>query len=281
MRIPKIKQQKEPVIDKVKSPFIRYSIVTVLSILIVGVGFLYLIFRTNTIYDISEADLRKDTTIMNTSVSSVTSVIQAATNMSNNSVSNNTQIPGVEPITGEEVDMSTALRETNCDNFCYTYEGWQCVGKRVSPQLQLRNHYYPDWDEFAGNPNAFDEEGFGKIEGRYVIAMTWDQNGGFATWGQKMDIYLENGEVINCVVGDIKSVKDATWTKYGHKHYSTDGSRCNLSVVEFCVNRETWYSTAKYGGKADSEHENPGTATCHPEWASPIVKIVKGDVVEY
>lgn len=277
MRIPKIKRPKEPAIDKVKSPFIRYSIVTVLSVLIVGVGFLYLVFRTNTIYDISEADLRKDTTIMNTSVSSVTSVIQAATNMANSNV--DTQIPGVEPITGTEIDMSNALSETNCVKFCYTYEGWQCVTSKSSPQGQLRSHYYPNWDKNAGSPDAFDDEGFGKIEGRYVVAMTWDQNGGFATWGQKVDVYLENGEIINCVVGDIKSSGDANWTKYGHKHYSTNGS--SLSVIEFCVNRETWYSTAKPGGKAASMHVNPGTSTCHPEWASPIVKVVKGDVVEY
>lgn len=277
MRIPKIKQPKEPAIDKVKSPFIRYSIVTVLSVLIVGVGFLYLVFRTNTIYDISEADLRKDTTIMNTSVSSVTSVIQAATNVANSN--SNTQIPGVDPITGTEIDMSNALSETNCVKYCYTYEGWQRTTSASSHQGQLRAHYYPDWDRYAGSPDAFDDEGFGKIEGRYVVAMTLDQDGGLATWGQKVDVYLENGEIINCIVGDIKSSGDANWTKYGHVAYSGNGN--NLNVIEFLVNQETWCDPSHTGGKADSDHVNAGTSTCHPEWASPIVKIVKGDVVEY
>lgn len=126
---------------------------------------------------------------------------------------------------------------------CYTYMGWQMITATDSPQYKLR--------EAAGM--AFDDEGFGVIGGRYVIACTTT----FGDVGDYLDFYLQDGTVLSCVIGDIKSEQDANWTTFGH----TTGAN-GLSVVEFVVDKSSWY---------ESGHPNPGTSSCHPEWSQQIV----------
>ena len=128
----------------------------------------------------------------------------------------------------------------------HTYMGWQCITAPSSNQYKLR--------EEAGM--KFDSEGFGRINGRYVIACT-------TTYGQVgdcVDFYKKNGQVIHGVIGDIKSQRDAGCTKWGHHN--------GRNVIEFIVNKDTWYS----GGRGS--HINPGNPGCHPEWASETVKAV-------
>lgn len=123
----------------------------------------------------------------------------------------------------------------------HTYMGWHTVTSRTSLQYQLR--------EDSGE--NYDEEGFARIDGRYVVACTTT----FGEVGDYVDFYRENGEVINAVIGDIKNMDDPGCNQYGHN----DG-RC---VVEYIVSR-SWYPS----------HANPGTSGCHPEWDSRIVKAV-------
>lgn len=123
----------------------------------------------------------------------------------------------------------------------HTYMGWHTVTSRTSLQYQLR--------EDSGE--NYDEEGFARIDGRYVVACTTM----FGEVGDYVDFYRENGEVINAVIGDIKNQDDLGCNQYGHN----DG-RC---VVEYIVSR-SWYPS----------HANPGTSGCHPEWDSRIVKAV-------
>jgi hypothetical protein len=83
--------------------------------------------------------------------------------------------------------------------------------------------------------------------------------------GDFIDVYQEDGTVIKCVIGDIKSQGDAGCTKWGHNN-----GRC---VVEFVVDKSKWYGS--------SMHANPGTSSCHPEWNQNIDKIVnKGNFFE-
>ena len=58
---------------------------------------------------------------------------------------------------------------------------------------------------------------------------------------------------------------------------ATSGGHNNgQDVIEFVVDKDSWYSTEK-GGKASTNHARPGTAICHPEWNQNITKIVIGD----
>lgn len=123
----------------------------------------------------------------------------------------------------------------------HTYMGWHTITSRTSLQYQLR--------EESGE--IYDEEGFVKINGRYVIACTTT----FGNVGDYIDFYREDGEVIHAVIGDIKNQNDPGCNEYGH-----DNGRC---VVEYVVSR-SWYPS----------HANPGTAGCHPEWNSRVIKAV-------
>lgn len=133
----------------------------------------------------------------------------------------------------------------------HTYMGWQCITAVDSKQYKLRT---------AAGMN-FDEEGFAKIGDRYVVAVTTT----FGNVGDYIDVYQEDGTVIKCIIGDIKSQGDAGCTKWGH-----DNGQC---VVEFVVDKSSWYGNRM--------HSNPGTSSCHPEWKQNITKIVnKGNYFE-
>lgn len=123
----------------------------------------------------------------------------------------------------------------------YTYMGWHTITSTTSLQYQLR--------EQSGE--RYDAEGFARIDGCYVIACTST----FGNVGDYIDFYREDGSVIHAVIGDIKNQNDAGCNEYGH-----DNGRC---VVEYVVS-SSWYPS----------HVNPGTATCHPEWDSRVIKAV-------
>lgn len=123
---------------------------------------------------------------------------------------------------------------------CYTYMGWQCITAVSSSQYKLR----------ASAGMNFDSEGFGVINGRYVIATT----SYFGGVGDYVDFVTEQGHVLHCVIGDEKSSGDSNYSKIGHTYGNS------VSVVEFVVDKRSWY-----GG-----HANPGTPSCHPEWAGNL-----------
>lgn len=124
----------------------------------------------------------------------------------------------------------------------HTYMAWQMIKARSSDQYKLK--------ESAGM--NFDDEGFGKIGDRYVVATTTT----FGKVGDFLDVYKEDGTVIKCIIGDIKNQNDANCNAYGHNNGN--------NIIEFVVDYNTWYNG----------HENPGSASCHPEWNQNITKIV-------
>ena len=133
---------------------------------------------------------------------------------------------------------------------CHSYMGWQCITSKSSAQYKLR----------AKAGQKFDSQGFGIINGRYVVATTTL----FGSVGDYIDVTKSNGTVLHCIIGDIKNQSDSGCNKYGHKN-----GKC---VIEFVVDKNSWYSTSK-GGHAASMHANPGTSSCHPEWKSKITKV--------
>lgn len=128
------------------------------------------------------------------------------------------------PITaGETIKIPTGFGSV------HTYMGWQTITSVSSTQYVLR-------DKAGMN---FDEEGFGRINNRYVIACTTT----FGNVGDYVDFYQEDGTIISCIIGDIKNQNDAGCNKWGHE----DG-HC---IIEFVVDKERWYNTG---------HSNPGTS---------------------
>lgn len=123
----------------------------------------------------------------------------------------------------------------------YSYMAWQLITDPSTLQYQLR--------EDAGQ--NFDSEGFGVIEGRYVIACCerYGEIGDYINWT------LANGNLLMTVIGEHKSSLDPNNNGWGH----VDGN--GLNVIEFVVDYDTWYYPM---------HDNPGTETCHPEWAGEL-----------
>ena len=118
----------------------------------------------------------------------------------------------------------------------YTYMGWQTITAPGSRQYRLR--------EEAGM--HFDGDGFGKIEGRYVIACTST----FGQVGDYLDWELSDGTIIHTVIGDIKNQSDPGCNQWGHNE--------GACVIEFVVDKGTWYGTDKYPTRY------------HPEWNARV-----------
>lgn len=76
------------------------------------------------------------------------------------------------------------------------------------------------WDE-KGRES---DRGIATIDGRYVVAMTET----FGVSGDYVDIVLDDGTVIPCILGDTKSADDSNCNAYGH-----DKGGKGTSVVEF------------------------------------------------
>ena len=143
---------------------------------------------------------------------------------------------GATSVSGTEIVIPEGLGSV------HTFMGWQCITSTTSNQYRLRQE--------AGE--NYDSEGFAIIDGRYVIACTTT----FGNVGDYVDFYQEDGLVFHCIIGEIKSRKDAGCTEWGHNN-----GHC---IIEFVVDRDSWYPS----------HENPGTPSCHPEWAVNLVKAV-------
>lgn len=99
----------------------------------------------------------------------------------------------------------------------FSYMAWQSITSPSSNQYKLR--------EDAGM--NFNDQGFGIINGRYVIACTLK----YGNVGDYVDFYLDNGKVLNCIIGDIKNQSDPGCTEWGHKN-----GQC---VIEFIKDKNT------------------------------------------
>ena len=127
----------------------------------------------------------------------------------------------------------------------HTIMGWQLITSKTSKQYKLRSE--------AGE--TYDENGFGKIGDRFVVAV----KPYYGNVGDYIDVYKSNGEIIHCIIGDIKG-SDGGGDAYGH----ADGS-----IVEFCVDKYRWYSAYNGLGRYISVSEY------YPSWtANSITKII-------
>jgi hypothetical protein len=117
-----------------------------------------------------------------------------------------------------------------------TYMSYKAITDKSSRQYKLQQDAYTD------------EEGFRKINNRYLVAIGTAFN---AEVGQEFDAELENGTIIECIVGDIKSDKDTDKTNV----FTSQGC-----CLEFIVDTKTLNSDVKKMGDCSYLCE---------EWNSP------------
>ena len=141
-------------------------------------------------------------------------------------------------------------REVKIDNHngMKTWMPYNLFGKST-PQYELQ--------QYAGT----DSLGFRYINGRYVCAIG---TGADVEIGQYFDLVLENGEIIPCIVGDIKSPYD---TK--SDNLTTKYSGC---VCEFIVDDDQLMKAVKRSGDVSSMDES---------FDSPVEKIIVYEEINF
>ena len=136
-----------------------------------------------------------------------------------------------------------------------SYEVYWEYNNKPSPALEVKNA--------LGDKFQWDEEGFGRVGDRYVVACTTT----FGLPGEYIDFELEDGTIIPCIMGDSKGdpkvYEDGTVVnEWGHNNGKT--------TVEFIVDWHTWYDP-----KNSIKKDNPGSPSNHPEWGQRVVKATR------
>ncbi len=136
----------------------------------------------------------------------------------------------------------------NNHNGMKTFMSYKAITNKTSYQYKLQQDAYTD------------ELGFRKIEDMYCVAIGTAFN---AKVGTLFDVTLDNGEIIHCIVGDIKADKD------------TDASNVFTNqgcCLEFIVDTKQLYGTIKQSGNCSSKCD---------EWNSPCVEFKIYDELNY
>ena len=138
------------------------------------------------------------------------------------------EIEVAEEVIEESSLKSVPNNEEGCRSYNITYMPYTAVTAKSSPQYQLLNsdECYTDL-----------ESGIRMVGDRYCIALG---SGYTHNVGQKVDLIMENGSVVKCILADCKS--DAH-TDASHRYHSKDGSVAEF-VVDYTVfnGSEQWQS---------------------------------------
>lgn len=175
----------------------------------------------------------------------------------------NTELSPEEQIDDFQSDQTTAVEnheqnvqheEIKGDNFSdilippttgfKSYMSYTAITKKSSPQYALQQLC------------TTDALGLRKYNDRYVIAVGTGVGGQVGTY---IDLILENGIVIPCVIGEYKAVAHTDATNL------ISGNGC---VSEFLIDSGSLYGPAKRAGDISA---------CCPEWASRVVIIRRYD----
>lgn len=84
-------------------------------------------------------------------------------------------------------------------------------------------------------------DGIAMINGRYLVALTQT----FGTVGDMVDVYYDNGQILQCIIADEKSSGDSNYTMWGHTYEGY------ILVMEFEVTEEGKNSHSGNPGHAD------------------------------
>lgn len=126
-----------------------------------------------------------------------------------------------------------------------TFMSYTAITDKTSNQYALQQMAYTD------------DMGFRKINDRYCVAIGTAFN---ASVGQIFDAVLENGTIIQCIVGDIKDNKDTDISNI----FTSQGC-----CLEFIVDIKELDGTIKTLGDCSTKCEN---------WASPCYKYIVYDI---
>lgn len=148
-------------------------------------------------------------------------------------------------ITPAECCETEGLRTTSISvpsvNSFKSYMSYKVINKKTSEQYKLQQQCITD------------EMGLRTFNGRYVIAVGTGVGGHIGT---NIDLVLENGIIIPCVIGDYKAIKDTDSTNL----FSNTNNCCS----EFIVDINVLYDKAKRTGDISK---------CYENWNGKVVEI--------
>ena len=152
----------------------------------------------------------------------------------------------VDEIKSEQIEIQKTFSDTYVDiaipltTGFKSYMSYKAITKKNSPQYMLQQNC------------TTDELGLRKFGNRYVIAVGTGVGGHVGT---NVDLILENGVAIPCVIGEYKAAIHTDATNL------ISGNGC---VSEFLVDQSALYGPAKSSGNISA---------CNPLWASRVVTI--------
>lgn len=148
------------------------------------------------------------------------------------------------------IAAATALNvPEKADTSWKTYMSYKCITCRVSKQWELQQKAYTD------------KHGLRKYDGRYMIAVGTP----YGKVGDYVDVELENGDILECVIGDSKGDRDY------HLVYDEKGRVLSYNVVEFIADTPL----------LDKKAKNWGDISQIDGFAGNVVSIVKEDEDEH
>ena len=133
----------------------------------------------------------------------------------------------IEPIP-ENISDTTGFDVAVVGDIRKSYMDYKKIRSRTSPQYKLQQKALTD-----GN-------GLRVVDGRYCVAMTTI----YGSVGQCVDVYLADGTVIPCVIGDHKSPQHSS----NNNTLGADGS-----AIEFIVETGSLPSTVRQSGDVSSQ----------------------------
>lgn len=153
--------------------------------------------------------------------------------------------PETNPFTGRPVvDYSKkgeALYVPEGIGSVHSYMTWQSITDPTTKQFQL-----------LMEAEAYDENDFGVINGKYVVAV----KPYYGKIGDYLDVIQDDDSVLHCIIGDYKGNENEITDGENSKYYHHD-----KSVVEFIVNGYAWFDTERT------------VYDYHPEWHQNIKAI--------
>ena len=214
-------------INCVKIMGILTTIVVCLSLGIVGTDVeridkpLYTYTTHNTSNNIEEVKDNASVITAVPTIAPITSMDEYNSNIeeeysTSNSKTNNTLL-GVPEEATEESDYTEKTIYIGSQDLRFSYMDWRTITDQTSDQWKLQNWYsITDWTT-----------GIRTVNGRYSVAVGSTVS---VEKGRYIDIYLENGTIIPCIISDTKADYD-TWGNDGV--VGNDGS-----VIEFIVDTD-------------------------------------------
>jgi murein DD-endopeptidase MepM/ murein hydrolase activator NlpD len=139
----------------------------------------------------------------------------------------------------------------------HTYMGWGCLSA-PKPNGWVSNQW-----KLKSAVENYDSNGMGLVGDRWAVAV----KPYYGSVGDYLNIIQEDGSTYKVAIADIKGSENASEGAISNYVHG------DKSLVEFVVNKNTWYSKSK-GGNASRMHANVGQEGFLPELYKNISRII-------